>query len=103
MQKKKPTRRDISALSGSVKGAPRPRWDLFIYKVSSDTADEEMKTFIELFQIDVPDLVRLLHSKFADTSYKLILYPEDYKKIYRPHVWSNGVIIYNVPVYEFLL
>ena len=44
-----------------IKGAPRPRWNMFISKVSKETDDKEMKTFIELLQVTVLELVRVSH------------------------------------------
>ena len=76
-----------------IKGAPRPRWNMFISKVSKETDDKEMKNFIELLQVTVLELVRVSHDDSVHKSFKLTVYPEDYKKIYDPHLWPAGLIL----------
>ena len=61
--------------------------------------DKEMKNVIELLQVTVLELVRVSHDDSVYKSFKLTVYPEDYKKIYDPHLWPAGVCIrkYRLP------
>ena len=100
-QRRRPHVNEICGVrNGSkIKGAPRPRWNMFISKVSKETDDKEMKNFIELLQVTVLELVRVSHDDSVYKSFKLTVYPEDYKKIYDPHLWPAGVCIrkYRLP------
>ena len=79
-QRRRPHVNEICGVrNGSkIKGAPRPRWNMFISKVSKETDDKEMKTFIELLQVTVLELLRVSHDDSVYKSFKLTVYPEDY-------------------------
>ena len=79
-QRRRPHVNEICGVrNGSkIKGAPRPRWNMFISKMSKETDDKEMKTFIELLQVTVLELVRVSHDDSVYKSFKLTVYPEDY-------------------------
>ncbi len=79
--------------SARIRGAPRPKWHMFVYKVTPDTDDDEMKQYIELLSVNILDLVRVSHDESVYKSYKLTVYPEDYKKLYSPNVWPDGVCV----------
>ena len=51
---------------------------MFISNVSKETNDKEMKTFIELLQVTVLELVRVSHDDSVYKSFKLTVYPEDF-------------------------
>ena len=66
---------------------------MFISKVSKETDDKEMNNFIELLQVTVLELVCVSHDDSIYKSFKLTVYPEDYKKIFGPYLWPSGVCI----------
>ena len=44
-----------------------------------------------MLQVTVLELVRVSHDDSVYKYFKLTVYPEDYKQIYDPHLWTSGV------------
>ena len=93
-QRRRPDVNEICGVrNGSkIKGASRPRWSMFISKVSKETDDKEMKKIIKLLQVTVLELVCVSHDDSVYKSFKLTVYPEDYKK-YMTHICGHLVYV----------
>lgn len=79
--------------NSKVKGGPRPRRSLFVYRVESDTPDDDMKQYIERFKVPILEFEKMSHSDAVFKSFKVTLYRDDYFKLFEPHMWPSGVCV----------
>ena len=85
--------------NGTIRGAPPPSRELFVYRVDKGTTCEELKHYIENSGVTVRDLSILSHINAMFKSFKLTISVSDINKILNEDFWPCGIMVrrYNKP------
>ena len=79
--------------AGSIRGAPEPRRDAFIYRVLSDTITEMMRQHIDDMGVNIEsiDCVSNPNAKFK--SFKVTTAVSNFNELFKPEMWPAGICV----------
>jgi hypothetical protein len=75
----------------SIKAAPEPGRDLFIFRTDKSTTTENLKSYITECGISVRDITILSHSDAAFNSFKVTVPVSQVEKTLDPEMWPQGI------------
>ena len=82
-----------TAVSMNVKGASKPNRQLFISRVGRDTADDDMRHWIENLDVNIIDFERLSHDDARNKSYLLTVSKNEYFRLFDPRFWPANIVV----------
>ena len=81
------------ATNQTLKGAPPPSREVFIYRVDKEATCDELKQYVESGHVAVRDLVVMSHEHAMFKSFKLTISVADLSKIYDEDFWPDGIMV----------
>jgi len=82
-----------SRTAGSVRGAPEPCRDAFIYRVDPDTTTEMMRQYISDNEINIKSLECVSNPNAKFKSFKLTTTVSKFKELFNADLWPEGIMI----------
>ena len=79
------------ATTGRIRGAPPPSRDIFVYRLNSDTVDDDMLAYLHDNSVDVRDLICMSHEDSKFKSYKVTVSVTDMNRVFNEDFWPSGV------------
>jgi hypothetical protein len=77
--------------SNSIRGAPEPCKDIFVYRLASDVVTENVKCFMNENDVDVRAVVQMSKSESLFRSFKVSIKKSDLSKVLQSDFWPEGV------------
>ena len=93
LSRQPPKRMEGTASVSNVKGAPQGTRDMFVYRVTQDTSDEALLSWIRKQRVNIIDFVKTSHVDSKYKSFKVTFNMSDYFYLYNPELWPSGVCI----------
>ena len=93
LSRQPPKRMEGTASVSYVKGAPQRTRAMFVYRVTQDTSDEALLSWIRKQRVNIIDFVKTSHVDSKYKSFKVTFNMSDYFYLYNPELWPSGVCI----------
>ena len=79
--------------AGSIRGAPEPRRDVFIYRVAFETTADMMRRHINDVGVTIDSMhcVSNPHAKYK--SFKVTTALSNYDELFNPEMWPSGICV----------
>ena len=79
-----------TASVSNVKDAPQGTLDMFVYRVTQDTSDEALLSWIRKQRVNSIDFVKTSHVDSKYKSFKVTFNMSDYFYLYNSELWPSG-------------
>ena len=79
--------------SGSIRGAPEPRRDAFIYRVSDETTTDMMRNHIHEMGIDIDSIDCVSNPNARFKSFKVTTILSKFNELFKPEMWPAGICV----------
>ena len=79
--------------SASVKGAPEPSRDAFLYRIDKETNSENLVDYLSDKNITVRQVVCMSKQESAFKSFKITVAVSNFSALFDPNLWPEGVRI----------
>jgi hypothetical protein len=80
-----------STVCGSLKAAPEPCRDVFVFRTDKTTTVESLKNYLTEAGVLVRDIVLLSHSDAVYSSFKVTVPISQLEKTMDPNIWPQGI------------
>ena len=82
-----------SRTGGSIRGAPAPRRDVFVYRVDSETTTEMMSKHIKDIGIDIISINCVSNPSAKFKSFRITASVTNYHELLKAENWSEGIYV----------
>lgn len=82
-----------SRAAGSIRGAPEPRRDAFIYRVVSETTTEMMRQHISDMGVNIDSINCVSNPNAKFKSFKVTTAVSNFKELFKPEMWPSGICV----------
>ena len=79
--------------AGSIRGAPEPRRDVFIYRVHSDTTTEMMCQHIKDVGVNIDSIECVSNPNAKFKSFKATTAVSNFSELLKPEIWPEGICV----------
>ena len=79
--------------SCSLKGAPEPSRDIFVYRVQKDTADSEITDYVKDQNISIRSIEKMSNTESKFDSFRLEVSVSDMYRLFEPNFWPEGICV----------